>query len=109
MYLNGCWNGTENDANKTVLYFPCGANRGQMRAGGADSYGNMGFIYVILTGANVSFEFTHNSKTYKTAKGACIQYGATGNGGTTLGNLGWSTGKTVNGQAYHVRCRKGGK
>ena len=108
MYLNGCWVGSENDANKTALYFPCGANRTGSVVGGKDAYGNMGYIYVVNTSNNNNTKYTYNNNEYTLYHGACLQYGATGNAGTTLGNLGYSSGKTVNAQGYHVRCRKAG-
>jgi hypothetical protein len=108
MYLNGCWKGSEAEANKTALYFPCGANHTNGVTGGKDSYGNMGYIYLVNTSNTNTSPITYNGKEYTLYHGACLQYGATGGSGTTLGNAGYSSGKTVNAQAYHARCRKAG-
>lgn len=114
MYLNGCWVGEESDANKTALYFPCGGNRAGTYAGTCDGYGNMGYIYQVNTSTvkpesgGPYYSYTYSSKTYYTGRGACIQYGATGTSGTTLGNVGWGTTKSVNAQGYYIRCRKFG-
>ena len=108
MYLNGCWKGSEAEENKTALYFPCGANHVNSVTGGKDGYGNMGYIYIVNTSNANKTAITYSGKEYTLYHGACLQYGATGNSGTTLGNAGYSSGKTVNSQAYHARCRKAG-
>ena len=108
MYLNGCWYGEENDANKTVLYFPCGGNRTSTLCGTADSYGNMGYIYLVNTSNANTFSYTSNEVTYTQYNGACLQYGATADSGKTLGNAGYSSAKSVNAQGYNIRCRKAG-
>ena len=103
MYLNIA----KTEDNQTVaLYFPCGGSRYACTSNlVASTYGNMGYFYAAHVGDNRNTSYTVDDK-YTYHYGFAEQYGAS-KGGKTIDWPTWSSTKKVNGQAYHVRCRRG--
>ena len=102
MYLNIA----KTEGGQTVaLYLPCGGSRNACVTNLAGNYGNMGYFYAAHVGDNRNTSYTVDDK-YTYHYGFAEQYGASKDG-KTINWPTWSSTKKVNGQAYHVRCRRG--
>ena len=103
MYYNAA---VDSKGNNVPLYWPCAGNRSDCTNGVSGKYGNCGYIYIVNT---------NNTNTYKggadnattIGNGGAVAYGEIGNSYTVPGLASGSPGKTVNHQAYPVRCRRG--
>ena len=120
------YDATDANGNPTSMYLPCAGNRYEMKISrtATNNWANMGYLYFYNTDGNSDKEsnvyeyysgnsnkftgvgFTNVAGTgiHKTWKAANIQYGARNSG--ALAKVYRNTGKTVNAQAYNVRCIK---
>lgn len=120
------YDATDANGNPTSMYLPCAANRYDMLLNRRknNNWANMGYLYFHNTDSNLdketgAFEYYSSSGNkytgigfssvlatgvHKTWYGANIQYGARNNG--VLAKVSRNAKKTVNAQAYNVRCAK---
>ena len=104
MYYNGC---KDKDGNAVPMYWPCAGNRTSCITGVAGQYANCGYIYVVNTNNTNTYTVAKDGKTYTIGNGGAMAFGEVGSNYTTPGLLNPSPSKTVNAQAYNVRCRRG--
>ncbi len=104
MYYNGC---KDKDGNAVPMYWPCAGNRTSGITGVAGQYSNCGYIYVVNTNNENTYTVAKDGKTYTIGQGGAMAFGEVGNNYTAPGLLNPSPKKTVNAQAYNVRCRRG--
>ena len=98
-------NAVDSEGNNISLYWPCAGNRGAACSNVSGKYGNCGYIYVANT--NNSGKETYAVGDFVCGKGATVAYGEIATDYTAPGLLNGSPKKTVNNQAYPVRCRRG--
>lgn len=100
MYYN---NAEDSEGNKLPLYLPCCGNRSNCINGVSGQYANCGYIYVV----NTNNKDTYAAGDYTVGKGGAMAFGEVLSSYTAPGVIAESSGKTVNAQAYPVRCRRG--
>ena len=120
------YDATDANGNPTSMYLPCAGNRYDMKISrsATNNWANMGYLYFYNTDSKSDLEtnafeyyssntnklsgvgFTNvaGSGIHKTWKAANIQYGARNSG--ALAKVYRNITKTVNAQAYNVRCIK---
>ncbi len=106
MYYN---ESVDKDGNKTPMYWPCDGNRSAVVSGVSGQYANNGYLYVVNTnsaGAE-TYSLQNDGKTFNIGKGGAVAYGQVGDTYKQAGLPNSSPKKTVNSQAYTVRCRRG--
>jgi hypothetical protein len=106
MYFNAAKTAGGQDA---ALYFPCAGQRYACYTDlAAGAWGNMGYIYAVNTSGDRAETYAAGAdKAYTIGKASGFQFGAVSNSGTTIGWASQNSKKTVNSQAYNVRCRRG--
>ena len=120
------YDATDANGNETSMYLPCAGNRYDMKISrtATNNWANMGYLYFYNTDSKsdqesnafeyysgnsnkfsgVGFTDVAGTGIHKTWKAANIQYGARNSG--ALAKVYRNIGKTVNAQAYNVRCIK---
>ena len=120
------YDATDANGNETSMYLPCAGNRYDMKISrsATNNWANMGYLYFYNTDSKSdqesnAFEYYSNNSNkfsgvgftdvagtgiHKTWKAANIQYGARNSG--ALAKVLRNITKTVNAQAYNVRCIK---
>ncbi len=101
MYYNGA---VDSNGNNVPLYWPCGGNRTEGTNGVSGKYANCGYIYAVNT--NNTNTYTGGSSN-TIGNGGAVAYGEVTSDYTAPGLANASAGKSVNQQAYNVRCRRG--
>ena len=103
MYYNAA---VDSKGNNVPLYWPCAGNRSDCTNGVSGKYGNCGYIYIVNTNNKNTYNGgTDNATTI--GNGGAVAYGEIGNSYTVPALASGSPNKTVNQQAYPVRCRRG--
>ena len=88
------------------LYWPCAGNRSDCTNGVSGKYGNCGYIYIVNTNNTNTYKGGTDSAT-TIGNGGAVAYGEIGDSYTVPALASGSPSKTVNHQAYPVRCRRG--
>lgn len=101
------YNGAVDSNNKNVpLYWPCAGNRSNCTNGVSGKYANCGYIYVVNTNNTNSYKGGTDS-AITIGNGGAVAFGEIGSDYTVPGLATGSASKSVNHQAYNVRCRRG--
>ena len=103
MYYNAA---VDSKGNNVPLYWPCAGNRSDCTNGVSGKYGNCGYIYIVNTNNTNTYKGGTDSAT-TIGNGGAVAYGEIGDSYTVPALASGSPSKTVNHQAYPVRCRRG--
>ena len=107
------YTGADDEAGNNVpMYWPCGSQRRDVATSVSGQYNNCGYLYVVNTNNTSTYNVSNGKEgneaaTFTVGKGAAFAYGEIGSSYAAPGLASGNSGKTVNSQGYHVRCRRG--